>query len=269
MDEFSEWINKGIESISDPKKKLEYLLDISAIAIGYFYIYVYQDILHLHVTLLSMDTILQIPVISLIVVPIILYVFIKPDPLQRSPSNRQAIRFFQNEFPSNYILSRCGRCIEDDRTCQNFIKAESFAHVRYWFNDIFHDVIEKANAEVVKNTFEKGYTCKLVYYLTWIILAATVLSLLTIIFNYIVVSLSTGYWLFRYTTLHLIFLIVGVIMVWLINIFNNPDDKNPTGCWQAWREINRIHVSWMQSQEALLVNLICHSGGSTKRFKEK
>lgn len=125
---FKELKSKAIE---EPKTRLEWLLILCALIIGYFYIYAYQNILHIEVEFISLQTLIQIPIISIIVIPLIRYLFVKPDPLQRSPSKRRANRFFQNEFPSKYILERCQRCIEDEKSRPNYIKVQSYDHIRH------------------------------------------------------------------------------------------------------------------------------------------
>ena len=256
------------DSIEEPKKKLEKLLVLSAFLIGYFYIYVYQNMLNIKVELFDFQTLIQMPLIALVIIPLIHYLIIKPDPLQRSPSRRKPIRFFQNEFPSKYILERCRRCTEDENSCKNYIKAESFTHVKYWFDDIFHGAIEEENPRVVKDTFAKGYTCKLLYYLSWILGIFFVLGILITIFHHIYLYFFDSFKV-ELISYQILFPLGCIILIILIKSLNKPNDKAPSGCWQAWREINRIHVSWLKSHEDLLVNLICQSGGGTKRFEEK
>jgi len=256
------------KSIEEPKKRLERLLILTAFVGGYFYIYVYQNMLHIQVKLVDFQTLIQMPIIGLVIIPLIRYFIVKPDPLQRSPSRKKPIRFFQNEFPSKYILGRCKRCVEDESSCPNYIRADSYGHVRYWFNDIFHDKIEKEDAKSVSNTFEKGYTCKLLYYSTWILGFLFILALITIVFHHVYLYFSDKFRV-ELTALQILFPLVGIIMIILTKTLNRSDENNPSGCWQAWREINRIHISWLQSHEDFLVNLICQAGGGTKRFRKK
>lgn len=251
------------------KKRLERLLVISTLFTGYLYIYIYQNMFHIEVKLINLNSLIQMPLIALIIIPLIRYLIIKPDPLQRSPSKRKSIRFFQNEFPSKYLLERCERCIEDEKSCPNYIKAESYSHVRYWFNDIFHDKIEKENPRMVENTFEKGYFCKLLYYLSWVLCIFSILGIIIIVFHHIYL-----YYFFKeikvdLTSLQILYPLVCISIIILIKRLNKLDANTPSGCWQAWREINRMHISWLGSHENFLINLICYDKGGTKRFKEK
>lgn len=256
------------KSVEEPKKKLERLLEFSAFIAGYLYIYVYQNMLHIEVELINFQTLVQMPLVAAVVLPLIHYLIIKPDPLQRSPSQRKSIRFFQNEFPSKYILDRCERCVEDRNSCPNYIKPESYTHVRYWFHDIFHGEIENEDPRRVKDTFEKGYTCKLLYYLSWVLGLFFVLGIAVIVLHHGYLYFSAQFKV-ELTASQALYPLVCVGIIILIKKLNKPDESAPSGCWQAWREINRIHVSWLKSRENFLVNLICHAGGGTKRFKER
>lgn len=255
-------------AVEEPMRRLELLLILCTLIISYFYIYVYQNILNIKVDPIDLQTLIQIPVIAIIVIPLIRYLVVKPDPLQRSHSKRQTIRFFQNEFPSRYILERCQRCIEDEHSCPNYIKAESYDHIRYWFYNIFHGSIEAEDPRRIKDTFEKGYTCKLLYYLTWVLGIALAIALMTILYHHLYLFIKEG-WTVSITALQIIFPIVCSLLIILIKIMNNPNEKSPTGCWHAWREINRMHVSWLKDHDDLLVDLICHKNKGTKNFKEK
>ena len=255
-------------AIDEPKTRLELLLILCALIIGYFYIYVYQHILHIEVKLVDLQTLIQIPIISIIVIPLIRYLLVRPDPLQRSPSKRRAIRFFQNEFPSKYILERCRRCVEDDRSCPNYIREASRAHVRYWFYDILHGAIEAEDPRRVRDTFEKGYTCKLLYSLTWILGFASATAIITILYHLVSLFVKEG-WTVSITPLQILFPTVCALLIALITIMNSSNENTPSGCWHAWREINRMHISWLRSHDDLLVNTICHDGTGTKTFKEK
>jgi hypothetical protein len=259
---------KNKKSIEEPKKRLERLLGLSAFVISYFYIYVYQNMLHIKVKLIDLQTLIQMPLISVVILPLIRYLIIKPDPLQRSPSQRKSIRFFQNEFPSRYILGRCERCVENKNSCPNYIKAESYIHVKYWFHDIFHGEIEKDDPRSVKDTFEKGYTCKLLYYLSWILGILAALAIITIVFHHFFLYFI-GKFKIDLAAPQILFPLVCLGILILISELNKADEKKPSGCWQAWREINRMHVSWLKEHEDYLVKLICQAGGETKKFIAK
>ena len=91
----------------------------------------------------SFDYFVKTPLFSLVVYPCVFYAFVKPDPLQRSHSRLQPIRFFQAQFPSLYLKKRCAGCLERD-LCPNFIGPSSSAHTAYWLTSIFRPEIGKA-----------------------------------------------------------------------------------------------------------------------------
>lgn len=260
------WI-KVFSAIRDPRKRIECLIISSTIVAGYFYIYIHQNMLHIEIPLISYQTLITMPIVTL-VAALALYLFVKSDPLQRSPSNKKAIRFFQNEFPSKYILQRCDMCIEDESSCKNYIKPESFAHVRYWFKDIFHGIIEQQDPTSVTETFEKGYNCKLVYYLKWVMISLLVLSVLTATIHHIFLYFEQALE-FDFTNWQILFPVICIMIIVLITVLNRVDDVKPSGCWQAWRQINRMHVSWLKSNENILIGLICHNNEGTKHFVKK
>lgn len=253
--------------IEDPRTRLEVLLQTSALIAGYFYIYIYQDMLHISVQLLSLRSLYQMPIVALVIIPLLRHILVKPDPLQRSPSQMKAIRFFQKELPSKYLLERCTRCIETPESCRNYINKDSFDHVRYWFN-IFHGPMEKENSGVEKETYWKGYRCKLLYGLSWILPTFFILALLTILVHHLYLYII-GKSEFDFQPLYVYYpLICGSIWI-LIKVSNKVDDNKPSGCWQAWRQINRIHIGWLRSNEDVLVSFICVTNGNDKQFTEK
>jgi hypothetical protein len=256
-----------LKKMQDPKAKLERLLVLVTIIVVYLFLFIYKEIFQIQIKFIDAKTLFEMPIIALVVYPFIYYL-LKSDPLQRSPKKKRIYNFFQSEFPSNYILERCNKCIEDESTCPNFIKAESFTHIRYWFHNMLHGYIEKEDPKIVKDTFEKGYTCKLFYYSSVILKTFLILSLFVLAvhysYNYFVKNTLPNF------DLHYIFFPLGcLILLILIRALNNPDETNPSGYWHAWRQINRIHISWLKSHEDILVKLICYDKGNNKKFIEK
>jgi hypothetical protein len=258
-------LNVIADTSKDPRKMLEALLQISGLLVGYFYIFVYQDVLNIKIKLISLEALVEIPIVAVVIIPLIKYIIVKPDALQRSPSKRKSIRFFQKEFPSNYLLNRCARCVETKKTCKNFVTEENFNHIRHWYK-IFHEKMKKESHGSVEDTYWKGYTCKLLYYLQWILLTAFIASLpLAAVHAYFIVE---SRFIGEVNTIQFIYPLICGGMWILINILNKPDKNKPSGCWHAWREINRMHVGWLRDNEPVLVDLICKSNGNNKQFKE-
>ncbi len=254
----------------DPRKKLERLFILTLIFISYSFLYIYQELLNLEIKYVTFEVLVRIPVITMIIIPCVRLVIVKADPLQRSPSRIKAIRFFQKELPSRYLLMRCEKCIENNKTCKNYIIEDSHDHIRYWFYHILHGPIEQEDPQRVKDTFEKGYTCKLISYLIPCLLIFILLSISTlIIHNIYTFSSNPDQFKFQPDFLHIAFPLICLSILVIIWILHNPDDKKPSGCWQAWRQINRIHVGWLREHEDLLKNLICRANGNNKEFIEK
>lgn len=262
------WLKNASEKAKDPKAKLTLLLDIVALLAGYYFVYIYQNMLGLNIPFVSYETLIAMPVISAVVIPLTHYLLIASDTLQRSPRKERSIRFFQSEFPSNYLLRRCERCVESPESCANYITEDSKAHVSYWFDDIFHGPIEEENPETVQVTFEKGYTCKLIYYVTRILWLFVALSVIVTVVHHLRVGFSAGRFQYELTPLQLLSPLFCILVIALVMFLNQPNPDAPSGCWQAWQEINRMHVHWMRQHEDHLVNLICRANGQDRRFRE-
>ncbi|MCK4817378.1 hypothetical protein KA005_16530, partial [bacterium] len=229
--------------------------------------YFFQNMLHIEIKYIALKDLIHIPIV-IIITQLVHYIIVKSDPLQRSPSSKKAIRFFQNEFPSNYIYDRCRRCIENEKTCINYIKDGTCDHIRYWFDNIFHGPIKKENPKIVRNTFAKGYNCKLIYTLLWTIKLFILVALGTILFHHVGLLIFREL-IFDVTPHQILYVLIGLGVTFLTNYLNKADDKTPSGCWQAWREINCRHRSWLESNEKFLVKLICRNKGGTKKFRQK
>ncbi len=266
---------KNKSEIYKYKKNLERVSVIFTFVITYIFMYTYQNMLHIEITPLDLKSYLSMPIVTLVIFPIIFYLYVKNHPLEKSDSEnvknrffRRMIEFFQNEFPSKYILERCKRCKENENSCPNYIKEESQEHIKYWFYDIFHGAIEKEDPERVKRTYEKGYICKLYYIFILLLIISLTTSIIVIIFHHVYILIN-GDFRFDISSYQILFpLFAGGIILFLKNI-NYPYKDKPTGCWHAWREINRIHIFWLKDHEDFLVNLICQKGNCIKRFREK
>lgn len=257
------------EMREDPRQRLELLLNIVALLAGYYYFYIYQDVFNINVPLLSLKSLLAMPLIATVIIPLIRYLIIRPDPLQRSPSKTKHIAFFQNEFPSAYILERCQRCHDNEETCENFITEESKTHIRIWMHEIFHGPIEKENPSIVNETYEKGYTCKLMYYTSWIFFIFSIGSFLTILIPALTNYIFTHNFALNISRVKIISPVFMFIAMLLILYLNSANHDNPSGCWHAWREINRIHISWMKKNDDLLNKSVCQVNNANKEFRTK
>ena len=249
----------------EPKKRIEKHLDLTTLIIAYFFLYVYQTMISIRIEFIDFQTLTSFSIVTAIILPSIHYLIYKADPLQRSTSSRKPIRFFQNEFPSKYLLERCERCVENENSCPNYIDKKSFDHTRYWFNDIFHGTIENENPRNVRDTFERSYTCKFAYYLEWVLWLCLFLVIIVITFHFLHSYVDDSL-TFDLTALQVLFPLACLGIILVLRFLHKPDENAPTGCWQAWREINGMHRSWLRHHEDFLVRLICQTGGGTKKF---
>lgn len=266
---------KNKSDIYEYKKKLERVSVYLTVVITYIFMYTYQNMIHIEIRPLDFKSYLRMPIFFLVIFPTIFYLYVKNHPLEKMNSEnvkircfRRMIEFFQNEFPSKYILERCKRCKENESSCPNYIKEESQEHIKYWFHDMFHGAIEKEDPERVKRTFEKGYICKLYYIFILLLIISLIASISVIIFHHVCILIYGDFRLDISSYQILFLLFAGGIILFLMNV-NYPYKDKPTGCWHAWREINKIHISWLKDHEDFLVNLICQKGGCIKRFREK
>jgi hypothetical protein len=263
------WLKMASEKARDPKATLTLLLDVVALLASYYFVYIYQNMLGLNIPFVSYETLIAMPIIAAVVIPLIHYLLVRSDPLQRSPRKGKSIRFFQSEFPSNYLLRRCERCVESPESCPNYISEDSKAHVSYWFDDIFHGPIEKEDPGAVRATFERGYTCKLIYYVTWILWLFVALSVIVMVIHHLRVGFSVGRFQYELTAQQVLSPILCILLIALLKVLHQPNPDAPSGCWQAWQEINRMHVHWMRQHEDYLVDLICRANDQDKSFRER
>jgi len=245
-----------------PKKRLEWLMIAVSIAVVYCYLFIYQEYFDITINFIDLQTLFTIPAICLIIWPLIHLIVIKLDPLQKSPWSLKSVIFFQKEFPSDYLLKRCNMCIESEETCSSYIAKDSLLHAKYWFDDLFHGIIEEENSNVISETFKSGYNCKLIFYIKALSFFSLIVSIITIIISIVVFNYT-----FSISFLEIAFPIVALLF-FIFTCLHKADLKQPSGCWQSWRRINRGHVQWLKDNEHTLINLICKPNISGKRFKK-
>jgi len=248
------------------KAKLECLLGFAAVAAGYFFIWVYQTFFGLRVALVGFDSLLKIPLVALVVLPLVYQLLVHADPLQRSSLPWKSVRFFQAEFPSRYIRERCGNCVETHATCRNFIGPDSLDHVNYWLNYLWRPIVERDFPERFQDTFVRGYRCKLVLGLNLIAGFFGTLALLAV-FVFAVTEWPSGLW--AKDSRYLLYPAFCFLLAGTGGMLNRPDKEKPTGCWHAWREINNLHVLWMRNNDPLLTSILCRAGANTLGFQPR
>lgn len=259
---------KDFVSPADPKEKLERLLGILAIVVGYFYVWTFQEFLKIQVAFIDLSSLLRLPIITIVVFPLVKYGYVKQDWLQYGQPKFKSVRFFQLQFPSLYIRERCGRCIETLQTCRNFIKPESTDHTSYWLDYIF-PMVKKDQKEQASRTFERGYTCKLIFGLQVVLLFFVILSVLTLASKPALDLIMRRPVTVSVSPIQVIFILVCLGAAAVLRLLHRPDIASPTGCWHAWREINDAHKLWMRNNEPMLIEAVCHAGGNTASFVQR
>ena len=253
---------------SSPKEKLERLLTISAIVVGYLYVWTFQENLGIQVAFISVSNLLRVPIIAIVVYPLVRYAYVQQDWLQFGRPKLKSVRFFQAQFPSLYIRDRCGKCAETAQTCRNFIAADSTDHNSYWLDHIF-PLIKKDQPEQASRTFQRGYICKLVFGLEFVLLVFMIISVVTLASKPVLDLIARRPVSVPITPKQAVFVLACAFIAGLIRALHSPDAKSPTGCWKAWQEINDAHKLWMRNNESILLDVVCHAGGNAKAFAQR
>ncbi len=252
---------------TDPRKKIDRLSGYALVVFAYFYFFVFQILVDIQTKFTDFETIIRAPIMALLILPLINRGIIKPDPLQRSFSKGKKIRFFQRYFASNYLLERCQRCREDQNTCCNYLDDRSEKQNYYWFRLIFPE-IENNHPGIKEETYEKGYTCKLLFIIVLFCKVFITISILALV-AYHTYLYFIGQLEIMISGQQIAFLI-ACVMIWIIiGGLNRANINRPTGCWHAWRAINLSHITWMEINSAFLDDKICQANGIQKQFIQK
>ena len=193
--------------------------------------------------------------------------------------------FFQRQFPSKYLLDRCGSC-EKKESCSNHLTNDNFIPTWfYFFNEHLPEYLRNA-------VLTSGYLCRVVFYVHLFSLSFFYLGLL-----YPILSLINGsfsFWTLAYSGI--LFVIVEALFFpnrvgkkgerWLSIFFSALDPSrlfvavfvvlgfvnrhrkdskseedesalDPRGMWPRWKRYNDVQIRWMEMNEPLLVEKIC------------
>jgi hypothetical protein len=251
-----------------PKARLEWLQAAMVVLLAGLTLYVYQDVLGLHFSLKQLGGTLQLPLFAVVILPYLTYVLVRSDPLQRNRPRGGATKFFQDQYPSKYILERCKSCREGP-SCNNRLTEDGRDHENYWLDDIFHGPLERQRPESIKRTFERSYTCKLIFASEWLLGVSAAISLVVAAFHLGYQSVPEGRFALLRHPLQIAFPVLLLIALWVIAWLNRIDDKNPTGCCAAWKQVNNGHIVWMRDHDYELARVVCHARGNQLTFKPR
>lgn len=147
-------------------------------------------------------------------------------------------RFFQAQFPDKYVAEK--------------FKIDMPKARLLWFKAV--DKLK--DEERIKRTFQRGYTCRLVYYTRRAALAffgvAIATLLLTSLWRYYSAPELHGWrefsvaFLQETNLLGKLFYVAHVGGLWIyFSTFHRPRMKNPSGVWIRWKEINDRNKAWI------------------------
>ena len=173
-------------------------------------------------------------------------------------------RFFRAHYPSKYLLERCRECADHSPCHDRPLGAHSREYIAVWY-EIFDSIPQDSNS-LRSRTYEKGFTCRFIFYmkysfLLFYILGAGTLSskVFAIFFEHRNLPVS---WAFVWSVLlqsprQLIYIAVNLLLWTAITGLNRPDAKHPTGCWAMWRDINAQHLLRLKRDDDKLITLVC------------
>ncbi len=163
------------------------------------------------------------------------------DPIAHA-SNKEA-KFFQSHFPDAYVAAK--------------FKIDANLARLLWFK-----ALDKVQGEgFVKKTYQRGYTCRLVYYSRRASIGFFVLASLTL-----ALRISWRYFTeqeFRSAGWYGIWPAIGAEENWVGKIFylahtfalwiyltcgHKPDASNPSGVWARWKEVNDRNRAWIDGK---------------------
>ncbi len=240
--------------LSSSKHRPSLITSLLVVTLLYFYLYFYQDILHIEVKFINIYTLLSMPIIYIVHL-LIHYVFLSSDPLLTG--NSKQAKFFQEELPSKYLLDRCTVCRKLNVECNKPLLPDQHTYTRIWFDKFFDGSIKKSHPDLIQKTYKKGYICRLVFYLSWIFGVAFTINILTILIYNISICYIEKSIKFIISPYQLLYLFSCLLLFLLLNLLNKVDTNNPTGCWYKWREINKRHISYLKENDQLLRKYIC------------
>ncbi len=161
------------------------------------------------------------------------------------------VSFFWSTLPSFYLVERCNKC--QNQNCSNRLSRRNSLFVGIWFKEIFH----KHLREDVKLTLQKGFICRLIFYLKYSFLGLSIISVLTLCFHYYILSILQP----NRITYQFLFSLAVLAFYLLIGLSNNS--KKPNGIWKAEKAINGQHIYWMKRNENIIKTIVCKEENPT------
>jgi hypothetical protein len=264
-------MSEGIQSVSLNPVTKEGLKNVTSVGICadlilYLLIFFYPRLLSDLPTYLSAVASVGI----LLVIRVLLFAADPLETLQGSWPPEPA--FFRSQYPSIFLVERCDRCTARSKCGNRPLTRDSRLSVAIWYE--WFESLGKDD-RLVQRTYEKGFTCRFIFYMKYCFLFFAVLGGITeisLFMSELLGSLNHGLaspvgrwsWLeikLIHDALHFAFIGINLCLWGLVSWLNRADNANPTGCWSMWRDINTQHVMKLIRAENRLVNLVCNRYG--------
>lgn len=226
---------KEIIGLIDPetRKGLLFLIGASIIALATLFCFAYVGSLPVVQTIaLQLNLPKWVYGIALLIVEYILFVVISSDDTlyYGNPEKNRFTRAFQKDLPSKHLAAVLNVDIETAK--------------QLWFDEFnkWGDVTHERH-EDRQRTFQRGFSCRFVYYL-WVVcrllLALSVLwlgveAILVIWASYEIPKLEAK----------LAIALLLIVFLTALGFFNRTSNTNPTGVWRRFSEINKRHCAWI------------------------
>jgi hypothetical protein len=219
--------------VANPRSK-EGLIAVTT----WFVMLIYVLYLHLFVVQLGRESANYLLYALVLIIPLIGTFLFAGDSLAFGSSAEA--KFFQKEFPDKHVAKKFG--------------VEEAEARRLWFRALDR----RLDDQLVKRTYQYGYTCRLFYYakravfwfalLTSVTLAGTIMYRLCKVIPLNVVGQDRVWEAVKgeANLLGKVVYLVHLVGLFLFLKFSNRiDPRRPTGVWKRWREVNERNRKWV------------------------
>lgn len=234
---------KEIIGLIDPetRKGLLFLTGASILVLVTFFFFAYVGSVPVYNTIIGQ---LNLPKwvygCALLIVEYILFVVISSDDklYYGNPKKNRFTRAFQKYLPSNHLAA--------------VLKTDVDTAKHLWFDEFNKWADEKHERhEERQRTFQRGFSCRFIYYLWIVNRLLLILSILWLLVEVILVKCTDH----DIANLEAKLAIALLLLIFLtsLGLFNRTNDSNPTGVWRRFNEINQRHCAWIDENKELFI----------------
>jgi len=188
--------------------------------------------------------------------------------------------YFQRQFPSRYLLDRCTKCKTKSSCSKPLVEANYLSTWFYFFNEY----VPSYARSIVLTT---SYLCRVVFYthlfsllffyvglsyplisyfkegfsfLTFIYSGILLIVLEVVFFSNNVRKKGERRYLLFFRALNptRLFVTIGLILGFFNPKKTKEDEVEAKGFWLRWKGHNKTQIRWMEINEPLLTEKICH-----------